>query len=171
MLTSISQTENSYTGSYGPLLKMTVLNKLRRGELNLVDQKNVTANCNLPRVIVKREALTRIGRIALDRAILELERRFCSNSTEEITGANVTISEEELVATLLDPRTVSCQHLTPVLRKRAMRLYLDKYITFAATAVRQNYVSHPLLPSPTKAKHSINKDSTIVGGFKLESGG
>ena len=88
----------------------------------------------------------------------------------KITGANVTLSSEELVATLLDPRAVSCQHLTPDLRKRAMRLYVDKYATFAATAVRQNYVSHSLLPSPTKAKPSINEDSTIIGGFKLESG-
>ena len=75
------------------------------------------------------------------------------------------------MATLLDFRTVSCQHLTPDLRKLAMRSYVDKYITFAATAVRQDYVPHPLLPSPTKAKPSIKKDSTIIGGFKLESGG
>ena len=170
-MTSISQTENTYTGSYGPLLKMTVINKFRGGALNVVDQKNVTADSNLPRLITSRENFTPVGQIAFDRAILELERRFCGNKSEEISGAEVTISSEELVATLLDPRTVSCRHLKPVLRKRAMKLYVEKYITFAVTAVESKYVPNPLLPSPSKAKASKNMASNIISGYKLESGG
>ena len=52
-------------------------------------------------------ALSATGRTALDRGILESERRHCGNKSEEISGKPVIVSTREELATLLDPRTLA----------------------------------------------------------------
>ena len=132
----------------------------------------MTAKPKIPRLETSREDLTYIGRIALDRAILELERSCCNNYTEEITGADVVLSDDELVATLLDPRTVSCHHLSPAQRKRAMIVYLVKYVEFARTVVNRTYIRNPLISSPLKPSSVLlKKGSKIASGITFESGG
>ena len=151
---------------------MTVLKKLRQGRLPVVDQENVAAQPIVPRIQIPRDELTSVGRTALHRAILELERRFCGNKTEKITGADVTLSKDELVATLLDPRTVSCHHLSAENRKRAMSLFVDVYVKFAVTAVNGKYIRNPFLTSPQKSSSALpKKRSSIVSGISFESGG
>ena len=68
------------TGAFAPLLKLTVLRKLRLGTLQVIDQDNVTADPKIPRIAVSREELTDVGRTALDRAILESQRQFYGNT-------------------------------------------------------------------------------------------
>ena len=135
----------------------------------------MTAQPKIPRLEASRDDLTDIGRIALDRAILELERRCCTNSTnstEKITGADVVLTDDELVATLLDPRTVSCHHLSPAQRKRALIVYVVKYVEFARTAVNRTYIRNPLISSPQKPSSvPSKKGSKIASGITFESGG
>ena len=91
---------------------------------------------------------------------------------EEITGADVVFTDDELVATLLDPRTVSCHHLSATKRRRGMDLYVEKYVTFATTAVNRTYIKDPLVMLPLKPSSPIKKKSSkIVSGIIFESGG
>ena len=43
----------------------------------------------------------------LRRATLEAERRHCGNTTEELTGNDVVPTGKEIMASLMDPRTVN----------------------------------------------------------------
>ena len=106
---------------------MNVIGKLREGKISVIDQENVTLS-NVPRVEVSRDDLTDQGQIALDRALLEAERRWCRNKTEELTGASIVLSDLDLLRTLLDPRTVSCCHLTVAQRRRASELFIKTYV-------------------------------------------
>jgi hypothetical protein len=65
---------------------------------------------------------------------LEGERRFCGNTTEELLGGHVIITNRELLATILDIRTVGCAHLTSEQATQAYDLYRQEYRTFAKTA-------------------------------------
>ena len=45
-----------------------------------------------------------VGYEALQRAILEAEKRFCGNKTEEIDGSNVVLNDREMMAMLINLR-------------------------------------------------------------------
>ena len=79
---------------------------------------------------------TAIGKICLMRATLEAERRYCGNDQEVLSGADVLVSERELLALLLDPRTVnSLQKLTlSEARTEGLQKLRDLYVSYAKTA-------------------------------------
>ena len=52
-----------------------------------------------------------MGKKARFRATLEGERRWCGNTTEDLTGAPVDMGKSELLCTLLDKRTLGCHHV------------------------------------------------------------
>jgi hypothetical protein len=56
-----------------------------------------------PRVI--KQVATEVGTECVRQVILEAERRYCGNTTEELTGAAVIPSDREKMASLLNPRT------------------------------------------------------------------
>ncbi len=64
------------------------MSRLRGDKLGVVDMPNVNKR-NTPRINVNVEDLSLVGRTARDRAILEVERRFCGNKTDEISGDRV----------------------------------------------------------------------------------
>ena len=60
------------------------------------------------------ESLTPNGKTCRHRAIVEMERRYFGNTTNERIegGAVLVFRKRELAITLIDLRTVGCQHLT-----------------------------------------------------------
>jgi len=52
-----------------------------------------------------------VGYEALQRAILEAERHFCGNKTEEIDSSNVVLNYRDMMALLLDLRTLTCNNV------------------------------------------------------------
>ena len=67
---------------------------------------------------------------------LEAERRFCGNDSEVLTGQDVEMTEKDGLATLLDPRTANCMHLTErgVDIKRFKERLKEEYVKFGLRA-------------------------------------
>lgn len=67
-------------------------------------------------------------------ATLEAEFRFCGNKTPatdppgRLTGAGVVVDDRDLLATVLDPRTKGCGHLTVSETNKAVELLKKEYI-------------------------------------------
>ena len=76
-----------------------------------------------------------IGFKALQRAILETERRFCGNQIEEVNHSNVTLNDREKVEMLLDLRTLPCSNVEKDVRKQAVDLLHEAYVEFGYNCV------------------------------------
>jgi hypothetical protein len=134
--TTMSQYETRFTGAFGGLIKGTTMAGLRKETLFVVDLANVTAKPQLPRVEVNVTDLSALGATCRERAILEGERRWCGNTGETLTGADVIITDRELMSSLLDLRTIRCPHLSTEKKVEAKRLLSEAYVTFAMTAAK-----------------------------------
>ena len=105
MVTTQVQNEQYFMGAFGRLLNKNLLAKLRAGQLPVMDCDAVTEKntAHPPRIV--KQPVTAVGQECVRRAILEMERRYCGNKTEELTGAHVIPTDREKLASLLDPRT------------------------------------------------------------------
>ena len=90
---TLAQRERGFNGAFTPLIKTLALTKLRADELYVIDMPNVKISPHVPRVAIKIDNLTDMGQTARVRAILEGERRWCGNQTEELTGASVNMGK------------------------------------------------------------------------------
>ncbi len=76
-----------------------------------------------------------MGFKALQRAILEAERHFCGNTTEEIYGSDVVLNYREMMAMLLDLTTLPCNNVETDVRKEAVRLLKLVYVELGVNCV------------------------------------
>jgi hypothetical protein len=127
--------EEYYTGAFGCLIKATTMAGLRANVLHVIDLENVTKSPKLPRVARAINDLSSTGATCRLRAILEGERRWCGNTTETILDEPIVMTDRELLATLLDLRTVGAAHLTSAQRARAIELFEKAYVRFAGKYV------------------------------------
>ena len=108
-----TQYEKLLTGAYTPCIKAMAVAKLRKSHLPVIDYDAMTGDTEFARPNKNVESFTPTGRQALERTRLEAERRFCGNESEVVDGSSpVEFTNEELVATLLDLRTLHFKHLT-----------------------------------------------------------
>ena len=99
--------------AFGPLYKELTITSLRKPILWLIDETQLCLNKG-PHPTRKDTAvisLSAIGQETRTRALLECERRFCTNRTEELNGSAVVKSSHELLCIGLDLRLCSCTHL------------------------------------------------------------
>ncbi len=94
---------------------------------------------------------TAIGRTSLQRAILETERRYCGNQTEEINNNNVMFSDREQMAMLLDLMTLPCNNVEKGVGKQAVELLHETYVEFG-----HNYVSYDREIATAKAAKAVS---------------
>ena len=97
-------------------LIVVYLGKVTKTEVNIID--------------IGISTLSSVGKEARDRAILEGERRFCGNITDNITGAHVVMNKMEMVAMLLDLRTVGGARVDKVTNTKAKEILKDIYGEF-----------------------------------------
>lgn len=64
----------------------------------------------------------------------QIERRYCGNKTEVLTGNRILMELDEQLATMMDPRTMSLKHLPELDRKKRR----DKY----AAALKKEYIEY-----------------------------
>lgn len=83
--TTLAQYEQKYTGAFKSLIEGTTMRALRKGTLPVIDLEKTTASPHLPRKDVALS--TTIGKMALQRATLEGERRCCGNTGETLKRA------------------------------------------------------------------------------------
>lgn len=128
------QTEQHPVNAFRWLVFQDLLDGLRSPMLRTIKLDDVRAEPRLPRHEIPEANLTMVGAECKRRMLLEAERRFAGNETEEVTGADVTVTEHDKLSTLLDPRTNNCKHLRgkPAIDVHAMRLALqDEYVKWA----------------------------------------
>ena len=79
---------------------------------------------------------TAIGKICLERAKLEAERRYCGNDGEQLSGNDVLVSEREMLALLLDPRTVNSLQKLDLMQHRndGLAKLRELYVDYARAA-------------------------------------
>ena len=148
--TTLAQHEHLYTGAFGGLIKRTTMAGLRSDTLNVIDLTRVNKTSKLPRIAVPVSELTELGLTARMRATLEGERRMCGNTTEEVTGAEVILNGRELMASLLDLRTIRVQFLTSTQQQQALKLLESAYVKYAKQAV--NFNREAVMAREAKAK-------------------
>ena len=102
----------------------------------MVDLSSITASPNLPVLERPVEDFADMGKTCLQRATLEAERRHCGNSGDSLTGADVVATDRELLALLLDPRTVNSLGELGLAEKRmqSKELLEDLYVEFGTRA-------------------------------------
>ncbi len=88
-----------------------------------------------PRVNKDVIEFTVIGFKALQRAILETERRFCGNQTEELNHNNVLLNDRLKMAMFLDLRTLPCNNVGKEVRMQAVHLLHEAYVEFGFNCV------------------------------------
>jgi len=93
----------------------------------------------LPRNSVPVQLLSAVGKTCLDRMKLEYERRFCDNTTETLTDADVKFKERDGLCAMLDPRTNSMKHMenrsgAPSIREMKDKLETE-YVKFGMRAL------------------------------------
>ena len=129
--TTLAQTETYMMGAFSTVIKSITLSKLRNDTISVVILPEVTKKTKLPRMSKLVVDFTECGKECIERACLEAERRFCGCNNEFIDGdVEVTMSNTEMLATLLDIRTVHCKHISKEQRNKAIEIYQDEYIKY-----------------------------------------
>ena len=131
---TLAQIEVHFMAAFTLLIKQLAMTKLRAPTLDVIDMPKVTADPKVPRTSIAVENLSAAGQTARKRATLEGERRWCGNKGEVLEGGAMCMGRHELLAMLLDKRTLGCQHVTAEQRKEAVEVYLEEYSKFAKTA-------------------------------------
>ncbi|KAI9330864.1 hypothetical protein BDR26DRAFT_922375 [Obelidium mucronatum] len=172
IMTHLAQTETGFCGAFRNLIISLTSNALRAPTLKVIDQAAVGISPVLPRVEVRMEDLSPVGKTCRMRAILELERRFCGNTSETIENSPIECSDRLLLSTLLDLRTVHSNHLTAAQRKTAKSLLQDEYVNFSEQCARFLFeAQNPRPSSPaTIAATSKSRKKKIDLSHQLASG-
>ncbi len=131
--TTIAQTESRMMSAIGPLLVSHVMLKLRAKKISMFNTQKISHNDKEPRESVEVSKFSPFGKVALERACLEGERRFCGNKTEVLTGGNPVVSRRELIASVLDLRTLKGGHMDGHLESKD--ILQEEYIKFAIKAI------------------------------------
>lgn len=84
----LSQNDKPFLGALYCEVKMDLMQSLRSDALAVFDTEAVTAAPKMPRVDAKVADIPSVGAKCLRRALLEAERRYCGNKSEELTEGN-----------------------------------------------------------------------------------
>ena len=133
ILTKLAQKEKAFTAAYGPLIKMHVYNLLSDDKVFVIDLEQENISCRPVRVLKLVSDFSDTGKTALNRAIIEFQRRFLGSKKEIVDEdcGPVVINERQLAATLLDLRTARGAHLTQAQRREAQAALKTRYIAFS----------------------------------------
>jgi len=142
-VTTMVQTETSQMGAMAYVLHNRLVQQLRSDSFPVLDLGKITKSNSSPRFAKKVSDFSNVGRICLQRACLEAERRLCGNlalTVEGINGAPVLRSHRDKLCLLLDPRThhliVGKWNKADVLD--AQKALQDVYVDFFLSAERRH---------------------------------
>jgi len=117
-LTTLAQNEQKCNGAMGAVIKQHTLKTLKAPGINVIDMDRWSIYKKPQRIRKSVFEMTEVGKICRNRAILECERRFFGNNTEEIydecddeVAKKVQLTDREKGMLLLDPRTCMQQSI------------------------------------------------------------
>lgn len=137
-VSTLVQNEKGLYAAYGPVMRMELHKKLNSDTMEIIDVNNWGKTPKAPRVTVDVATWSDKGKECKQRALLECERKFFGNRSEDvIRGASeIKLKDREKAALVLDKRT--CAN-TNVLSKRAWQdacnALKEFYISFYTTAM------------------------------------
>ena len=102
---TFQQTEKLMVAALGVTLKQNMIDKLRAETLSVVDLEAVGPTLPLVRKEVPVSSLDEVSKECRRRGTEEAERRYCGNTTYEVTGQPISLTTREKLAYALDPRT------------------------------------------------------------------
>ena len=131
---TLSQIEKDYMAAFTMLIKSLCMKKLRAATLDVIDADRVGASPRVARRSVDVADLSEHGNTARVRALLEGERRWCGNTTEGVLNLPIEMGRHELLAMVLDKRTLAASHVTSEQRAKALTVFEEEYVVFSKTA-------------------------------------
>ena len=140
-ITLLVQFENKYLGGMGAVAVCDILNTLRNGTLKVVDLEQVTKEHGTKKrpFIRKSKHVTEfgsLGREARDRAIIEMQRRFCGSDEEEINVNCVfKMSDRQCLGCALDIRIIVSDKIPISEKQRGVWLLCEEYVKFAEAKI------------------------------------
>jgi hypothetical protein len=138
--TTLVQTEQYAMAALDWLIKQAVLDGLRADHLMVVNLLTVSDKSEVPRDRRSVEELSSVGKTALFRAKLEMERRYCGNDADQLNNEPVVISLRAQMASFLDPRvSEKLKQRIPLDGKKSLMEELKKqYISFGLQFAKHN---------------------------------
>ena len=109
-------TQRAFGMSTKQIAHSCIADSAAKGILKSFDLK-VGAKKSLVRVDRPVLELTSVGQTTRARAQLEFERRFCVNTTKEVTGVDVKLTKRDQLATLLDMRKTLLTYFPHITRE------------------------------------------------------
>jgi len=111
--TTLAQYEQHCNRAYRPLYKFQALKQLRQDYLWVIDASQLSTNLGPrpTRVKVFKRDMSDRAKEMWRKAQLEMERRWCTNVTEEINNSALVHTDHDLLVSVLDLRTVTCPHI------------------------------------------------------------
>ena len=94
-VSKLVQTEQHPVSVFRTVLLQDLLDGLRAPTLDVINLQEVGVSPRLPRIKVSEGTLTIVGKTCKDRCLLETDRRFAGNDSEELTGADVEINDND----------------------------------------------------------------------------
>ena len=141
LTTVLPQYEKHLNRAFGPLYKELTIKTLRNHTLWIIDKKQLCTNTG-PRPTRKEVFvinLSAVGQETRRRALLECERRFCVNRTEQLNGSVVVKSNHELVCMGLDLRLCACNHLVKAESAEVKNAVCDAYVKYGMNAFEHEH--------------------------------
>lgn len=121
--TTLPQTETYMIMAFSTVITAITYSKLKNNAISVVNLSEVTKETKLPRISKLVRNFTEYGKECRALACLEAERRLYGSNSELMDGdVEVTMSNTELLATLLDIRTVHCKYISKEQRNNAIEI-------------------------------------------------
>ena len=159
------QSEHLFLGGMAAACVSRVIFKLKNGKLRVVDLDAVSprhGTKTLPFIRTKQLAADfgPIGKEAHRRAVVEVERRFCGSTSEDVTNAEYRMTERQQMAAVLDIRCIVSPDIPASQKRLGVQLLRVEYISFAGRkeAHERSLVAQPVLVPHDEADEDDDDD-------------
>ena len=169
----LSQNEKLLNAAFGPVMKIKLHNSLNSKTMKMIDLNNWEKNARAPRIEVDIATWSPEGIECKNRALLECERRFFGNKSEEVFGNNrfIQLNKREQAVLVLEKRTCANKN---VLSMQEWKVAIDAlegfYVGFYCTAMAYDRLKHrphlteELQPEPQQ-NENLGEDTSPVNHF------
>lgn len=143
-LTTLAQKEDGYLGAYRPLLVQSAITKLQKDTIPVLRLGECTPKKSSEGVYTPQQRhdkevknFTPASKELRRRVLLEIQRRFCGNTTEEVDDTLTYVySKRDYLCSFLDPRVL--HWLEDKDAKKALEFFISEYVEFGLNAFKYN---------------------------------
>ena len=130
LLNTQAQYETAFTGEFGSLIQLALMNSLHFNSISVIDTARVTKSPTVPHRDKPVAGLSIIGKETLRWAQLISEHRFCSNDYEVVSVVPVVKIHHDMITSQLGIRTIRSQHMSADKSSQSLIHYVETYADF-----------------------------------------